>query len=195
MPHACPIARRDYLKKWRAAHADSIRIEKKQYRQANRERIDAKEKADYLANIEYRRARQRAYYRKNHVAIKKAHRAEYVKDPSKAKRISRNWLVNNRGKHRALCSKRRALKLNAMVGDRVAYASFVESVRCADRIHCYWCNKVVPKELRQIDHIVSLSRGGADDVHNLCCSRRSCNLSKGTKLPEEFSGQFVLAFA
>jgi hypothetical protein len=37
-----------------------------------------------------------------------------------------------------------------------------------------------------IDHIIPISRGGADTVDNICLSCLPCNLAKHAELPDEF---------
>jgi hypothetical protein len=50
---------------------------------------------------------------------------------------------------------------------------------------CVYCGEVSGE--MHIDHIVPVSRGGSDDPDNLCVACRSCNLSKGAKLLEEWN--------
>lgn len=55
---------------------------------------------------------------------------------------------------------------------------------------CYWCGKRVLEPT--CDHLVPLSRGGADHYENVVAAHEWCNTAKGDKLPEEFSlpGQY-----
>lgn len=51
---------------------------------------------------------------------------------------------------------------------------------------CVYCKtEVGPFEC---DHIHPVSRGGTDDLENLCCACVTCNRSKGAKTIEEWTG-------
>lgn len=51
---------------------------------------------------------------------------------------------------------------------------------------CYWCARRVAIE-PTCDHLVPLSRGGADHFENVVAAHAWCNEAKGDLLPEEFS--------
>lgn len=138
-----------------------------------------------------RRRQNRGYMRRYYQKSAEARRKQAAR--------SKRWARENPEKVRqyAIASghRRRAKMLETPVGDRESYRLFVRLVRAAERVSCYWCGRRLPKGKRVIDHIVPIARGGADDVFNLCCSCRGCNCSKHCKLPHEFNGQFLLAFA
>jgi 5-methylcytosine-specific restriction endonuclease McrA len=92
-------------------------------------------------------------------------------------------------------ARRRARLLGARLGCRTAYAKFLRWAEQARRIRCYWCKSQTRPGRRHIDHVIPLSRGGADAVGNLCVSCPSCNMSKSAKSPGAFSGQEELALA
>jgi 5-methylcytosine-specific restriction endonuclease McrA len=54
---------------------------------------------------------------------------------------------------------------------------------------CHWCFKAVTLGKHHIDHIYPLSKGGGNEVNNICISCPTCNLKKGNKTPVEFSGR------
>lgn len=163
-------------------------------------------------NIELRRARRRQYYKENRDYILEQNRKwefperrrELGRKYYQANKVAilarvrawtkKNWdkeLINIRRRN----AKRRAIQRGAAVGaNRADYIRFVRAVAKTLRISCYWCGNTVRKADRHIDHIMPLSRGGADDVHNICCSCSHCNHSKGAKSPAEFSGQHQLIF-
>lgn len=58
-----------------------------------------------------------------------------------------------------------------------------EDVFDADNYKCTYCGS---SEFLQIDHVIPLSKGGTNDRENLTTACRSCNLSKGNKLLEEW---------
>jgi len=54
-------------------------------------------------------------------------------------------------------------------------------VRNRDKSICYHCKKVATDG--HCDHLIPVSKGGTDAIGNLVWSCKSCNLSKGNKLP------------
>lgn len=38
-----------------------------------------------------------------------------------------------------------------------------------------------------LDHVIPLSRGGADEIDNTVACHYTCNMEKGNKLPDEFA--------
>jgi 5-methylcytosine-specific restriction endonuclease McrA len=53
---------------------------------------------------------------------------------------------------------------------------------------CHWCGEFVGLTF-EIDHVIPLSRGGVDDPSNIVVCCKTCNRSKGYKLPEEWEEQ------
>ena len=114
------------------------------------------------------------------------------KNRESAREACKRWRDSHPGWGREHAAKRRAIKLNATIGDIKPIVAFISTTHSMDRVRCYWCKKLVPKKLRQVDHIIPLSRGGAHSIDNLCRSCRHCNLSKNNQMPEEFSAQRLL---
>lgn len=52
---------------------------------------------------------------------------------------------------------------------------------------CQLCGKKLLLQDMTLDHIVPLSRGGADTVENLQCTCYACNQLKGNVTPEDFT--------
>lgn len=50
---------------------------------------------------------------------------------------------------------------------------------------CYLCGEYIPQRQRSIDHVVPLSKGGADDMSNYKLTHIKCNVDKGNDLIEE----------
>jgi len=82
----------------------------------------------------------------------------------------------------------------AQVGDPKLIADFYRKVRTGLIARCYWCRRMTNPAERQVDHIIRIARGGKHSVENLCCACRHCNYTKGTKMPEDFAGQYELEF-
>lgn len=51
---------------------------------------------------------------------------------------------------------------------------------------CYYCGIKLTRNNASYDHIIPLSRGGADTKANLVWCCKKCNYSKGSKLLEEW---------
>lgn len=179
--HANRELAHDRSKAWRLKNSAHLRQSKKQYAVANKQKI--REQQLRWARSPKGRAKSRECLKR----WKQSH-------PDRMKQHSLAYARRNPEKLAAQCNKRRAMKLGAAVGDRSAYVAFVKRVKSPHPMSCYWCNKPVPQRRRHIDHIIPLARGGADDVHNLCCSCATCNRKKNAKLPHEFCGQHVLPF-
>jgi 5-methylcytosine-specific restriction protein A len=56
--------------------------------------------------------------------------------------------------------------------------------------HCWYCGDILSSNLC-IDHIVPLSRGGADSEENYRASCRQCNAEKGSKLLYQYRLTFM----
>lgn len=57
----------------------------------------------------------------------------------------------------------------------------------AQQGRCHWCG--VKLDDYHVDHVIPLSKGGADSPANICVSCPRCNLSKNDKLPHDFIGR------
>lgn len=55
-------------------------------------------------------------------------------------------------------------------------------VLARDEWHCQWCDLSLDEYTWSIDHIIPISRGGTNELHNLQAMCRSCNSTKGDKV-------------
>lgn len=73
-----------------------------------------------------------------------------------------------------------------------ARARFSGDIFARDEFCCVYCGAGVDSVELTIDHVVPLSRGGANDPENLATACRSSNRAKGARTPEEWRGSDAL---
>lgn len=136
--------------------------------QMNRDVLLAKRKERYEANKEHERRRNMAWSNAN----REYHRA-----------LNREWAKKNPVAARTLITRRRALIAGAQGShskDDVA-ALMVEQRGC-----CAACRCDLGKSGYHVDHMMPLSKGGANDKSNLQLLCPTCNRRKGAKLPDDW---------
>lgn len=141
---------------------------RRKYYEANKEKISEQQREYREANKEKRREYSREYNQAN-----KEKRCEY----------NREYHQTPRGKEvaRTNSHRRRARKANAPIG-----LLFDEQAQLKrQKTRCYYCGCKLDEY--HIDHVIPLSRGGADGAENKVLACPSCNLSKGSKLPSEWT--------
>ncbi len=106
----------------------------------------------------------------------KEHRREY----------NRNWFKTPKGREHSLIenAKRRARKLAA---EGNFTAEDIKNLYATQGGRCYYCSVEIEGGYH-IEHMTPLSRGGRNDVSNICLACAPCNLRKHTKTAEEFIG-------
>ncbi len=90
--------------------------------------------------------------------------------------------------------KRRAKLRGSRVGKDAVIRRFIAAIHRTITVSCYYCGCRFSGNKAHVDHVISIARGGAHDITNLCCSCAKCNIDKGAKLPSEFisNGQTLL---
>lgn len=193
-------------RKWRAANPDKARerdreryartqekqIERsRKYSEANSDRIKERRRQRYAENSEQAKERFRVWYAgnketesENSRKWREAH-PDYQQRWHEANREAvaernRKWRQDNPEKAREKCQRRRARKKGCVVSDADIHAVVEQAGG-----RCSLCNAFVPEELRHIDHIIPLSKGGPHSQENLQLLCYWCNSSKGAKLPGE----------
>lgn len=141
------------------------RIEKaRKWREENRDYCLEYSKKYYRLNGDYFTEYASEYQRKNSKRL-----AEYSKDYAR-----KNPLVvrANNAKRRASCKDGASGKDVSDWCEAQAKVCFYCQIECED---CY-----------HIDHYFPLSKGGLHEIENLRISCPDCNMSKGSKLPEDW---------
>ena len=149
----------------RAANAEKIKTYQKTYRTANLEQRKLSNKAYRFANIEKIKVEQRIHRLANTEKNKVRHRAYRIANPESARIAGR---------------KRRALK------NGTGHEPYTDTyIFERDNWICGICRKKIDKRLKyphlrskSIDHIIALSKGGADAPINLQPAHLRCNMSK-----------------
>jgi 5-methylcytosine-specific restriction endonuclease McrA len=171
-------ARLAYIRAYRKAHPE-VRIAERQRRRAAhalevrryRERHKVELKAHYDANREAYRAKGRRSYHKT-IETRKAYRATH-RDILREK--GRTYCSTHREEYRARSHGRRA----TAYGGNGAYSVEEWKALCAK-----WGNKCLccgAERTLTVDHVVPVSKGGANSIDNLQLLCRFCNSTKNTR--------------
>jgi 5-methylcytosine-specific restriction endonuclease McrA len=157
--------RREYMKGWRERNPDRLRRYGLMYRVKNTDR-----KRQYCREWEERNKERRRLRKRITARVWRADNPESLK------------LYRKRREARARASEQ---------AGRPTFTSADVRWRLAiQKQRCYWCKKRVGDSYH-IDHIIPLSRGGSNSRENICVACAPCNLSKGSKMPEEFAGRLL----
>lgn len=92
---------------------------------------------------------------------------------------NRNWW---RSKHRIHQFNRR--RKQKLVSDGTVTKDFIESIY--KMTNCYYCKEEIPKDLRTLEHILPLNRGGLHTSTNITMACLKCNTSKRDMTEKEF---------
>jgi len=120
-----------------------------------------------------------------HVKIRK--REWFAAHPEKRKEYHDKWKADNPERIRAFwkdnTNKRRAMKASAE--GSYSYPEFLSICDDAGWL-CVYCGCRLDVETATADHMVPLSRGGANCIENITLACRSCNSKKHDKTVDEF---------
>jgi 5-methylcytosine-specific restriction endonuclease McrA len=172
---------------WRSSNLEHCLATEARYREANREKIST-----YTAANSERRKAIAVAWDKAHPERARARMARYLaKNRLKLAARTAAWRAANPDKFKTQKATARARKVGARIGCRKAYNAFVSHARTANSIDCHWCHRSTKPKERHVDHVIPLSKGGADAVENLCVACADCNLHKSAKMPSEFMARIA----
>jgi 5-methylcytosine-specific restriction endonuclease McrA len=117
--------------------------------------------------------------------FKTRQRNRRIKSPESVRAYDRKRYSLNADTFRSRIRLMRARRKNA--GGKHTGAD-VKKQYALQRGRCYWCGEMVADRYH-VDHIIPLAKGGDNSPRNICISCPECNLSKGAKMPHEFSGR------
>jgi 5-methylcytosine-specific restriction endonuclease McrA len=181
---ACTECRRSpesiaYRKAWDAANPEKLREKTRRYDHANREARRLAAKARREADPEKHPASVKASFRKHREKTLARGRAYRAANPEKRLDLNRDWHDRHPGARCAYENARRARKREApgsyTPGD-------LQELLRRQSFKCVGCFGSIRKQF-QADHIVPLSRGGANDIRNIQLLCPSCNRKKYAKDP------------
>jgi 5-methylcytosine-specific restriction endonuclease McrA len=167
---------------WRAKNSEKEKMRQRAYYETNRDVVKARSadraKADPEGTREYK-ARWREANRERERSYSVAWRARH---PEKRKRVIKGWEQRNPDKVRALRQNRRA---------RVQQATGKFSLGLVKRLfklqqgRCACCG--LPLGLKyELDHIMPLALGGANEDSNAQLLRATCNRRKAARHPVDY---------
>lgn len=155
----------------------------KNYRDNNRELIADRKKKFAKDNREKIAEYKKQYQTKNKIKISIKKKQYHQNNKSKILEYHNNYrkTENGRAVVNNLNMKRRQRE---RCGDVTAQQLLMLQQNANN---CYWCNKSLKNKKVHIDHYVPLSKGGEHTLSNLVVSCDKCNLSKGSKNPDDFA--------
>lgn len=198
----CIQCAREHTARYRLKNPDKARSNYQRWYLANRERelkrANRGNKRRRLANVEIARQREREYGRRRRLAHPEQERQYHLvrnrsRDLQKIRERRRRFRSENlatvRTRDTIYRNRRRASK-------RAAPNNFTTKdwrVLVARSPRCHWCKRRFNSELRAThDHVVPLSKGGANTLENSCCACAKCNSRKGNMLINPATGQGIL---
>lgn len=180
--------RKAYMQRYRAEHREERRLYNKKYREERREWWRETIKKHQRANPEKHREWMRKS-RLKHIDKRREEGRRYYAEHGNAMRLNNHeWYRKNKDASRAKSHKRRALKAQS---GGVHTPTDIQLLLKSQKGKCWWCGKLIDPDNYHVDHRIPLSRGGSNAPENLCISCPKCNLSKGDKLPHEWSDRLL----
>lgn len=172
LSYTCKQCVRDNCKKHYKDNRERYAERHEKWRSGNKERIVSWNKQYNKENKELIANRKRQY-----IATHKEQKAASKK----------RWQQSERGKVLTLiyCANRRARKKNAL-GSHTAEELQEQLIRQSHK--CYYCQGALgdKRSSYHADHIVPISRGGTNYIHNIVLTCSTCNLKKGNKMLHEW---------
>lgn len=164
--YALGLCNRHWQRQRYHAEPESRRERSRQYRARNRESV---------------RAANRAWRKKNKAHVNAYNAAYRAANPDIVREASAAWYRRNPERAAGYVAKRKAL-LRGNRGEPYSRREVFER----DGWRCGICGlQILPdavgREKATIDHIVPISRGGADSWDNVQAAHFSCNSSKGAR--------------
>lgn len=171
------------------------------YRDADQERERAAARAWHRSNPERSAMRSKAWREANADVVRERQRAYRASRVDEATARYRQWRAENPDKAKAQSDRawhRRRALLRGVASEQ---GISVDSLRARDGDSCSYCSRALifsngsrwDNARASIEHVVPLSRGGANLWSNVVLACLGCNKSKGGRLLSEWSGRGIEA--
>lgn len=166
-----PEEKLEWDRKWREKNREKVRESHRKYYHAHTREI-----------LDKKREYKRQWYLKNRERLQEKRHANRERECEYEREYYRNhpWLRAKKN------GARRAKLLE--VGGSFTIEEINQLFELQHGI-CPYCNKLLYgclNDAPHIEHKVPVSRGGSNDISNLCIAHASCNLKKGAKTDEEY---------
>ncbi len=182
----CKECAKSRSNKWYHDNLDRTKAQRKEYREANKGVVKAQKRRYYLKNKEIIKVKSNAYFKENHEDRLEKKRIYHHKNKERVNAKRRQWNRDNPERHNEQSRVYKAQKRNQLGS---VPSDYLENLWIAQEGMCYYCQGDLGVLGKHVEHMVPLSRGGLHDISNLCLACPDCNLSKGIKTAEEFSGK------
>jgi hypothetical protein len=161
----------------------------------SKETLNAKQRAYYVANRQKwverdKKQRSDPVFRKHERERSRLWRAAHrVEENERTREYNRTHPNERQRTARKSAHKRRAAM--HCVADAFTHADWECLV--SRSLCCHWCKRPWTKRRRPThDHVIPLSRGGANTIENSVCACLQCNVQKNASLINPVNGQGVL---
>ncbi|MEA3330606.1 MAG: HNH endonuclease [Campylobacterota bacterium] len=185
----CVISKRH--KEYRDNNKEKIAKSKKIYENKNKEKIAKQRKQYSINNKEKITIYKKEYQKKNKEILAVEKKAYYEKNKEVFKAKSRIYSKTEKGRITDTNSKNKRRFIKRITKDgtipvNVKYPLTIELQELLDEQNnkCYYCECEL--EEKHLDHYIPLSKGGSHSILNVVWSCPTCNMSKGSKMPDEF---------
>ena len=155
------------------------------YREKNLEKVKAYQRRCYQRHKAERAAYNKKWAAANPEAMKKHRLKYYATHPNrvKAKAAKYQKAHPDQNYHHV-----RAYKLRVRGAEGTHTLAEWYELLARHEYRCYWhpiffgCNLTLTKKTATRDHVIPISKGGANSIQNIVPACRSCNCKKHTKL-------------
>lgn len=178
----CKVCMSEYDRARRDGYRERKNALQRDRRAANPDREKVYRSARSAAGREADRATSRRWKERNQARVRAYQQAYRQTNIERTRARKRSYRQANPERVRAWLNRRRVRKLQS---EGAHTASDIQAQYARQKGRCYWCGEKVGDDFH-VDHIVPLSRGGADWPDNLVIACPACNMSKHNKLPHEW---------
>lgn len=173
----------EYQRRYRKENKEAIKEYNRKYAEDNREAIRQQKRAYREANAIREAERNRRYREENKEALSEKRRRYRESNKDAIAEANRRWCKENPEARRRGQYKYYARKKNA---EHEPYTDADLNQLWHDQGgRCAYCKTPLFSDYHR-DHVIPLSRGGADKLENIALACPPCNIRKGARPADEF---------